>query len=216
MSLEYTWLLVICALFTLCECCNRTAFLACVAPAQAYLQRVQAQFYEKEEFLEICRAMEEVNECVKPVIANCPDTVTQIWSGLEDSFNHMCGEEGLTVYLTNLPCFMSEPLKHEMKVCNDSLTRGTEELSYKAHSDTANMRETEHKTCRLINQFVDCMVGTVEKSCNPEAGEWYRELFSKLLSSTLSNIECTLAGSSVRASFFIILIAFVTSRYFSQ
>ena len=52
------------------------------------------------------------------------------------------------VYLTNLPCFMSEPLKHEMKVCNESLTRGTEELAYKAHSDTANMQETEHKTCR--------------------------------------------------------------------
>ncbi|ELU02833.1 hypothetical protein CAPTEDRAFT_212981 [Capitella teleta] len=93
--LEYLCLVITCVLASLCECCDRTAFLACVAPVQSYASRIQVGFTDEKEFLEVCRAMDEVNACVNPVVSECPSSVTMIWKGLEDSFNYMCGEQGV-------------------------------------------------------------------------------------------------------------------------
>ena len=38
------------------------------------------------------RAMRVTNVCIKPVLKDCPANVHQLWSGMEDAFEYMCGD----------------------------------------------------------------------------------------------------------------------------
>ncbi|ELU02832.1 hypothetical protein CAPTEDRAFT_212980 [Capitella teleta] len=92
----------------------------------------------------------------------------------------------------------------------------TSPLCKLGHPTLVAMFADHNNQSRVINRFVDCMVQAVHVTCGPEAATWHRELISKLLSSTLNGIECTLAGCSVRASLFIISITFMISRFFTN